>query len=75
MVARETRAVEEESGKRLTLISAVIIAIIAYLIILSVVIVPLQGGTISSTDILQMISERVPHTTPHPVYPSRALGI
>ncbi|MFY9195679.1 MAG: cytochrome ubiquinol oxidase subunit I, partial [Methanoculleus sp.] len=52
MVARETRAVEEESGKRLTLISAVIIAIIAYLIILSVVIVPLQGGTISSTDIL-----------------------
>ncbi|MGB4052634.1 MAG: cytochrome ubiquinol oxidase subunit I, partial [Methanoculleus sp.] len=52
MVARETRVVEEESGKRLTLISAVIIAIIAYLIILSVVIVPLQGGTISSTDIL-----------------------
>mgnify|MGYP001157871322 FL=1 len=51
MVARETRMVEEKSGKRLSLISAVIIAIIAYLIFLAVVIVPLQGGEISSTAI------------------------
>jgi len=43
--------VEEKSGKRLSLISAVIIAIIAYLIFLAVVIVPLQGGEISSTAI------------------------
>ena len=70
MVARETRAVEEESGKRLT-ISAVIIAIIAYLIILGRH-RPLQGGTISQQISLQMISE-IPHTTPHPV-PIQSVG-
>ncbi|NLZ30965.1 MAG: hypothetical protein GX885_09540, partial [Methanomicrobiales archaeon] len=52
MVSREMGMAEERSGRRLTLISAVIIAIIAYLIFLSVIIVPLQGGEISSTDIL-----------------------
>ncbi|NLA39085.1 MAG: hypothetical protein GX882_06860, partial [Methanomicrobiales archaeon] len=52
MVARETKMAEEGSGRRLRLISAVIIAIVAYLIFLSVVIVPLQGGTIPSTTIL-----------------------
>ncbi|NLZ30155.1 MAG: hypothetical protein GX885_05360 [Methanomicrobiales archaeon] len=52
MVAREMEMAEEKSGRGLSLISAVIIAIVAYLIFLSVVIVPLQGGTISSTAIL-----------------------
>ncbi len=52
MVAREMEMAEEKSGRGLSLISAVIIAIVAYLIFLSIVIVPLQGGTISSTAIL-----------------------
>lgn len=62
MVARETKVAEEESGRRLSLISAVIIAIVAYLIFLSVVIVPLQGGAIPSTTVLEKgLSESTAH--------------